>query len=165
MGQFHRGVVTTYALEVGVAADCDDGDQSLSAFLAARCSIHEMILPDYSSLTRNGNLCSRTLRPNAHFHLSSSGCTGRASLIRSPTSPHPPPAGDQFRPPQANFAMCRRIRFSRSEGSSAPSRYRPRPPVDDRSRGGRRFSALSPIGAGEPFFQLAWLSLMYSSAQ
>jgi hypothetical protein len=62
MGQFHRGVVTTYALEVDVAADCDNRDQSLSAFLAARCSIHEMILPDYSSLTRNGNLCSSTLR-------------------------------------------------------------------------------------------------------
>jgi hypothetical protein len=45
MGQFLRGVVTTYALEVGVAADCDNRDQSLSAFLAARCSIHEMILP------------------------------------------------------------------------------------------------------------------------
>jgi hypothetical protein len=46
-----------------------------TAFLAARCSIHEMILPDYSSLTRNGNLCSRTLRPNGHLDLSSSGCT------------------------------------------------------------------------------------------
>jgi hypothetical protein len=46
MGQFHRGVVTTYALEVDVAADCDNGRQSLTAFLAARYSIHEMILPD-----------------------------------------------------------------------------------------------------------------------
>jgi hypothetical protein len=46
MGQFHRGVVTTYALEVGVAADCDNRHQSLTAFLAARWSIHEMILPD-----------------------------------------------------------------------------------------------------------------------
>jgi hypothetical protein len=62
VGQFLRGVVTTYALEIGVAADCDNRDQSLSAFLATRCSIHEMILPDYSSLTRNGNLRSRTLR-------------------------------------------------------------------------------------------------------
>jgi hypothetical protein len=46
MGQFHRGVVTTYALEVDVAADCDNGRQSLTAFLATRYSIHEMILPD-----------------------------------------------------------------------------------------------------------------------
>jgi hypothetical protein len=46
MGQFHRGVVTTYALKVGVAADRDNRHQSLTAILAARCSIHEMILPD-----------------------------------------------------------------------------------------------------------------------
>jgi hypothetical protein len=52
MGQFHCGVVTTYALQVGVAADCDNRDQSLSAFLAARCSIHEMILPDYPNPER-----------------------------------------------------------------------------------------------------------------
>jgi hypothetical protein len=75
MGQFHRGVVTTYALEVGVAADCDNRHQSLTAILATRCSIHEMDPPGYSSLTRNGNLCSRTLRPNGHLHFSSSGCT------------------------------------------------------------------------------------------
>ena len=69
MGQFHRGVVATYALEVGVAADCDNRGQSLSAFLAARCLIHELILPNYSFLTGNGNLGSRTLRPNGYLHL------------------------------------------------------------------------------------------------
>jgi hypothetical protein len=53
MGQFHRGVVTTYALEVGVAADCDNRGQSPSAFLAARCSIH----CDYSAL------CSQPAMP------------------------------------------------------------------------------------------------------
>ena len=37
---FHRGVVTTYALEVGAAGDGDYRDQSFSAFRAARCLIH-----------------------------------------------------------------------------------------------------------------------------
>jgi hypothetical protein len=59
MGHFRCGVVTIYALKVGVAADRDDRDQSLSAFLAERYLIHEMFLPDYSSLTRNRELCSR----------------------------------------------------------------------------------------------------------
>jgi len=70
MGQFYRGIVTTYALEIGVAADGDNGHQSLTAFLAARCSIHKMILPDIH-LTRNGNLCStaryRRMAPCTRF--------------------------------------------------------------------------------------------------
>src|SRR5258708_1538401 len=37
---FHRGVVTTYALEVGAAGDGDYRDHSFSAFRAARCLIH-----------------------------------------------------------------------------------------------------------------------------
>jgi hypothetical protein len=63
MGPFHRGVVTTQTLKVGEAGDCDDRDKSLSAFLATRCSVHGMILPDYTILILNGNFCSRTLRP------------------------------------------------------------------------------------------------------
>ena len=40
---FHRGVVTTYALEVGAAGEGDNRDHSLFAFRAARCSIHEIL--------------------------------------------------------------------------------------------------------------------------
>jgi hypothetical protein len=40
---FHRGVVTTYALEVGAAGDADNRDHSFSAFRAACCSIHEIL--------------------------------------------------------------------------------------------------------------------------
>ena len=43
---FHRGVVTTYALEVGAAGDGDNRDQSFSALRTARCLIHE-ILPTF----------------------------------------------------------------------------------------------------------------------
>jgi hypothetical protein len=45
---FHCGVVTTYALEVGAAGDGDNRDHAFSAFLAACCSIHEMILPIFT---------------------------------------------------------------------------------------------------------------------
>jgi hypothetical protein len=64
MGQFHRGVVTTYALKVGVAADRDDRDQSLSAFLAERYFIHEMLPenPEHEPLFR-------ALRPNGRLIL------------------------------------------------------------------------------------------------
>jgi hypothetical protein len=44
---FHRGVVTTYALEVGAAGEGDNRDHSFSAFRAARCPIHE-ILPIFA---------------------------------------------------------------------------------------------------------------------
>src|ERR1700726_1393034 len=40
---FRRGVVTTYALENGAAADGDNRDHSLFAIRAARCSIHEIL--------------------------------------------------------------------------------------------------------------------------
>jgi hypothetical protein len=55
--QFNRGVVTTYALEVGAAGDRDNRDQLLSALRAARYSIHE-IPPDFAPITRNWNFCS-----------------------------------------------------------------------------------------------------------
>jgi hypothetical protein len=57
---FHRGVVTTYTLEVGAAGDGDNRDHSFSALRAARCSIHG-IPPDFSPLTRNWNFCSPRL--------------------------------------------------------------------------------------------------------
>ena len=61
---FHRGVVTTYALEVGAAGDGDNRDHSFSAFRAARCPIHE-ILPIFAPITRNWNFCSvRAFRQN-----------------------------------------------------------------------------------------------------
>jgi hypothetical protein len=41
---FHRGVVTTYALEVGAAGDGDYREHAFSAFWAACCLSHEMIL-------------------------------------------------------------------------------------------------------------------------
>ena len=41
--RFNRGVVTTYALEVGATGDGDNRDQSFSAFRAARCLIHEIL--------------------------------------------------------------------------------------------------------------------------
>jgi hypothetical protein len=40
---FHRGVVTTYALENGSAGEGDNRDHSLFAIRAARCSIHEIL--------------------------------------------------------------------------------------------------------------------------
>ena len=46
---FHCGIVTTYTLEVGTAADVDDRDHSLSALRAACYLIHERP-PDFSSL-------------------------------------------------------------------------------------------------------------------
>jgi hypothetical protein len=42
-GPFHRGVITTYALEVGAAGDGDYRDHSFSAFRTARCSIHDIL--------------------------------------------------------------------------------------------------------------------------
>jgi hypothetical protein len=54
---FHRGVVTTYALEIGAAGDGDYRYHSFSAFRAVRCSIHEMVLPILSPTT-NWNFCS-----------------------------------------------------------------------------------------------------------
>jgi hypothetical protein len=47
--QFHRWVVTTYALKVGAAGDSDNRDHSFSAFRAACCLIHETILPIFLS--------------------------------------------------------------------------------------------------------------------
>ena len=40
---FHRGVVTTYALEVGAAGQGDNRDPSFSAFEAVRYPIHETL--------------------------------------------------------------------------------------------------------------------------
>jgi hypothetical protein len=40
---FHRGVVTTYALEVDAAEDRDNRDHKFSAFRAARYPIHEIL--------------------------------------------------------------------------------------------------------------------------
>ena len=45
-GPFHRGVVTTDALQVGAARDGDNSGHSLSAFRAARYLIHET-LPNF----------------------------------------------------------------------------------------------------------------------
>src|SRR5260370_40036533 len=42
---FHRGVFTTYALEVGAAGDGDNRDHLFSALRTACYLIHEMILP------------------------------------------------------------------------------------------------------------------------
>src|SRR6185312_4092949 len=42
-GPFHRGVITTYALEVGAAGDGDYRDHSFSAFRTARRSIHDIL--------------------------------------------------------------------------------------------------------------------------
>jgi hypothetical protein len=61
---FHRGVVTTYALEVDAAGEGDNRDHSFSAFRAVRRPIHE-ILPISAPLTRNWNFCSiRAFRRN-----------------------------------------------------------------------------------------------------
>src|SRR4029077_10212579 len=51
-GRFPRGVVTTYALEIGPPKDGDNRDQSFSAFRATRYLIHKMT-PDFSTLTRD----------------------------------------------------------------------------------------------------------------
>ena len=40
---FHRGVVTTYTLEVGAAGDRDNRDHSFSARRAARYLIHDVL--------------------------------------------------------------------------------------------------------------------------
>src|SRR5882672_3265741 len=45
-GPFHRGVVTTDALQVGAAGDGDNSGHSLSTFRAARYLIHET-LPNF----------------------------------------------------------------------------------------------------------------------
>jgi hypothetical protein len=55
-------------LEVGAAGDGDNQDHSFSAFRAARCPIHDIlihdILPIFSPITRNWNFCSiRAFRP------------------------------------------------------------------------------------------------------
>jgi hypothetical protein len=44
---FHRGVVTSYALEVGAAGEGDNRDASLSAFGAVRYPIIHEIPPDF----------------------------------------------------------------------------------------------------------------------
>src|SRR6202011_4293756 len=62
---FHRGVVTTYALEVGAAGDGDNRDHSFSAFRAACCLIHEMILPIFPPLWLIGSMVARG--PNSRF--------------------------------------------------------------------------------------------------
>lgn len=74
MGQFNRGVVTTYALKVGVAADCDNGDQSLSAFLAARCSIHEIDPPGLFTPNPEREARFHNVTAERRLHLPSSGC-------------------------------------------------------------------------------------------
>jgi len=43
LSPFHRGVVTTYTLELGTAGDGNNRDHTFPAFLAARCSIHEIL--------------------------------------------------------------------------------------------------------------------------
>jgi hypothetical protein len=62
---FHCGVVTTYALEVGAAGDGDYRYHSFSAFRAARCSIHEMVLP-ILGLTTSWNFCSNRACRSRH---------------------------------------------------------------------------------------------------
>src|ERR1700722_15120146 len=60
---FHRGVVTTYALEVGAAGDGNNRNHSLAAFRAARYPIHEN-LPIFAPTTQNWKFCSiRAFRP------------------------------------------------------------------------------------------------------
>jgi hypothetical protein len=54
---FHRGVVTTYALEVSATGEGDYRDHSFSAFRAVRRSLHE-ILPIFPPPTRKRNFCS-----------------------------------------------------------------------------------------------------------
>src|ERR1700730_14319520 len=76
--RFHRGVVTTYALEVGAAGDGDNRDHSFSAFRAACCLIHEMILPIFPPLWLIGSMVARG--PNSRFsfyrHLRGEVCFG-----------------------------------------------------------------------------------------
>jgi hypothetical protein len=43
LSPFHRGVVTTYTLELGSAGDGDNRDHTFSAFRAPRYSIHEIL--------------------------------------------------------------------------------------------------------------------------
>src|SRR5260370_14939838 len=64
---FHRGVITTYALEVGATGDGDYREHSFSAFRAARCPIHWILR--FARLTRNSNFCSSRI-----------GCVPRSPL-------------------------------------------------------------------------------------
>jgi hypothetical protein len=62
---FHRGVVTTYALEGGAAGDRDNRDHKFSALRTARYPIHE-ILPiffthhkqRFAARAATGRLCT-----------------------------------------------------------------------------------------------------------
>jgi hypothetical protein len=70
VSQFHRGVVTTDALKVGVAADRDNRHQSYSAFLAVRDLTHgnppELFIHNpFRALPPNGHLIS----PRSTAHL------------------------------------------------------------------------------------------------
>ncbi len=66
-GLSHRGVITTYALEVGATGDGDYREHSFSAFRAARCPIHWILR--FARLTRNSNFCSSRI-----------GCVPRSPL-------------------------------------------------------------------------------------
>lgn len=77
---FHRGVVTTYTLEVGAAGDGDNQGQSFSAFRATRYSIHD-ILP----------ICLPNKEQEFLFHSNDTaetgghhgGCSGHARSARA----------------------------------------------------------------------------------
>jgi hypothetical protein len=65
VGPFHRRVVADYALEVGAARDGDNRDHSLSAFCAASCSIHDILLDFFDVKPKAG-----TFVPVARMSLS-----------------------------------------------------------------------------------------------
>ncbi len=83
---FQRGVVTTYALEVGAAGDGDYRYHSFSAFRAARCLIHGMVLPNLG-LTTSWNFCSnracRSSRSRAESMRHASGFLPRPTVWRT----------------------------------------------------------------------------------
>jgi len=77
---FHRGVVTTYALEVGAAGDRDNRDHDFSAFRAARYPIHE-ILPLFFHHKQRFNCCLRhTQLPAACAHVQADRNAGDHAL-------------------------------------------------------------------------------------
>jgi hypothetical protein len=61
--RFQRGVITTYALEVGATGDRHYRNHTFSAFRAVCCLIHEIlpIFPSYSSVA------PRCAGPNSPF--------------------------------------------------------------------------------------------------
>ena len=78
---FHRGVVTTYALEGAAAGDRDNRDHKFSALRAARYPIHE-ILPLFFHHKQRFNCCLRhTQLPAACAHVQADRNAGDHALL------------------------------------------------------------------------------------